>query len=381
MCAYKVCKIECAFWGCQSRVEKIISESVLRTMILMSHRQAWCWQDEYADLTMDDVRKLEHETQLYLNAKMRNDIASLAELDKKFKQLASSKEDLKSLKLVSAAASKASSELTLIVKESNPSLNSKNTTASIETNSDYEDFPPTTNDDQEEKIIEKNLSKQSTNHTIHLTGKSINSDESVDFFYDDNNSYSSSLSNENPNRGGGEEFYDAISQTSMTFSYDDEDEETQSTNSLNSNSSTNSRFNKPNKASRKRRLLMFKKAKSQTSNNNNNNNNKPDASQIKIENNINHYSKVKFDLNLSQKPSHYINDNSKISSSIDLLMIVVHGGNVTCTDTSKQSDFTNFKTTLENLLKMNYSQFLNRIAYRLVACEPICKDALIKLAK
>ena len=73
MCAYKLCRIECAFWGCQSRVEKLISDSVLRHMILMSHRQAWCWQDEYFDLTMDDVRQLELETQRYLLMKMRNE--------------------------------------------------------------------------------------------------------------------------------------------------------------------------------------------------------------------------------------------------------------------------------------------------------------------
>jgi len=73
MCAYKLCRIECAFWGCQSRVEKLISESVLRHMILMSHRQAWCWQDEYFDLSMDDVRQLEAETQKYLLMKMNND--------------------------------------------------------------------------------------------------------------------------------------------------------------------------------------------------------------------------------------------------------------------------------------------------------------------
>jgi hypothetical protein len=72
MCAYKLCRIECAFWGCQSRVEKLISESVLRHTILMSHRQAWCWQDEYVDLTMDDVRQLEIETQRYLTMKMKN---------------------------------------------------------------------------------------------------------------------------------------------------------------------------------------------------------------------------------------------------------------------------------------------------------------------
>jgi hypothetical protein len=80
MCAYKLCRIECAFWGCQSRVEKLISESVLRHMILVSHRQAWCWQDEYVDLTIDDVRELEAETQKYLNMKMRNELISESEL-------------------------------------------------------------------------------------------------------------------------------------------------------------------------------------------------------------------------------------------------------------------------------------------------------------
>lgn len=63
MCCYKLCRIECAFWGCQSRMEKLISESVLRHMIFLSHREAWCWQDEFHGLTMEDVRELEAETQ------------------------------------------------------------------------------------------------------------------------------------------------------------------------------------------------------------------------------------------------------------------------------------------------------------------------------
>ena len=72
MCVYKLCRIECAFWGCQSRVEKLISESVLRHTILITHRQAWCWQDEYQHLNIEDVRKLEAETQRYLSMKMNN---------------------------------------------------------------------------------------------------------------------------------------------------------------------------------------------------------------------------------------------------------------------------------------------------------------------
>jgi len=40
--------------------------------MLRAHRQAWCWQDEYYGLTMDDIRRLERETQLALHEKMTN---------------------------------------------------------------------------------------------------------------------------------------------------------------------------------------------------------------------------------------------------------------------------------------------------------------------
>lgn len=38
--------------------------------MLRAHRQAWCWQDEYYGLTLDDIRALERETQLALAEKM-----------------------------------------------------------------------------------------------------------------------------------------------------------------------------------------------------------------------------------------------------------------------------------------------------------------------
>ena len=38
--------------------------------MLRAHRQAWCWQDEYFGLTMDDIRRLERETQAHLAEKM-----------------------------------------------------------------------------------------------------------------------------------------------------------------------------------------------------------------------------------------------------------------------------------------------------------------------
>ena len=38
--------------------------------MLRAHRQAWCWQDEYQGLTLEDIRKLEQETQEALRQKM-----------------------------------------------------------------------------------------------------------------------------------------------------------------------------------------------------------------------------------------------------------------------------------------------------------------------
>lgn len=42
----------------------------LRKVMLRAHRQAWCWQDEWIDLTMDDIRRLEEETARMLAQKM-----------------------------------------------------------------------------------------------------------------------------------------------------------------------------------------------------------------------------------------------------------------------------------------------------------------------
>lgn len=38
--------------------------------MLRAHRQAWSWQDEYQGLTLDDIRRLELETQEALRQKM-----------------------------------------------------------------------------------------------------------------------------------------------------------------------------------------------------------------------------------------------------------------------------------------------------------------------
>lgn len=42
----------------------------LRKVMVRAHRQAWCWQDEWYGLTIEDIRQLEKEAQLMLAQKM-----------------------------------------------------------------------------------------------------------------------------------------------------------------------------------------------------------------------------------------------------------------------------------------------------------------------
>uniref|UniRef100_A0A8C7NTF6 DDHD domain-containing protein n=1 Tax=Oncorhynchus mykiss TaxID=8022 RepID=A0A8C7NTF6_ONCMY len=70
MCAYKLCKVEFRYWGMQSKIERFIHDVGLRKVMVRAHRQAWCWQDEWYGLTIEDIRQLELETQLALAQKM-----------------------------------------------------------------------------------------------------------------------------------------------------------------------------------------------------------------------------------------------------------------------------------------------------------------------
>jgi hypothetical protein len=83
MCAYKLCRVEFKYWGAQSRVEKFIHDTALRKIMLRAHRQAWGWQDEWFGLTMDDIRRIERETQEHLAQRMAAKDADPSEANQK----------------------------------------------------------------------------------------------------------------------------------------------------------------------------------------------------------------------------------------------------------------------------------------------------------
>ncbi|XP_071487163.1 protein retinal degeneration B-like [Diadema antillarum] len=70
MCAYKLCRVEFRYWGMQNRIEKFIHDVALKKTMLMAHRQAWCWQDEWYGLSIDDIRQLEREAAQELQERM-----------------------------------------------------------------------------------------------------------------------------------------------------------------------------------------------------------------------------------------------------------------------------------------------------------------------
>ncbi|VDL90172.1 unnamed protein product [Schistocephalus solidus] len=108
MCSYKLCRVNFAYWGMQSKIESFIHDigvfrhfglrigispllfgirhflrhmpapiaaylsiaiAIRRTMV-SAHRQAWTWQDEWYGLTMAEIRRLEAETAKALAEKM-----------------------------------------------------------------------------------------------------------------------------------------------------------------------------------------------------------------------------------------------------------------------------------------------------------------------
>ena len=58
-------------------MERLIHEMGVQKTFAMAHRQVWCWQDEWVDLTLSDIRRLEAETAQYLQKVMQGELDSI----------------------------------------------------------------------------------------------------------------------------------------------------------------------------------------------------------------------------------------------------------------------------------------------------------------
>uniref|UniRef100_A0A6Q2XFZ8 Phosphatidylinositol transfer protein beta isoform n=1 Tax=Esox lucius TaxID=8010 RepID=A0A6Q2XFZ8_ESOLU len=61
MCAYKLVTVKFKWWGLQTKVENFIHKQEKR-IFTNFHRQLFCWIDNWVELTMADIRRMEEET-------------------------------------------------------------------------------------------------------------------------------------------------------------------------------------------------------------------------------------------------------------------------------------------------------------------------------
>ncbi|XP_073695554.1 phosphatidylinositol transfer protein beta isoform-like [Garra rufa] len=62
MCSYQLLTVKFKWWGLQNTVESFIHKHEKR-IFTNFHRQLFCWIDQWVDLSMEDIRRMEEETQ------------------------------------------------------------------------------------------------------------------------------------------------------------------------------------------------------------------------------------------------------------------------------------------------------------------------------
>ncbi|KAG7335845.1 hypothetical protein KOW79_000538 [Hemibagrus wyckioides] len=74
MCSYK--RVQCSFevYGFQGRTEEFIHRNI-RDVLLVGHRQAVAWIDEWHGMSLEEVREFEKQLQQETNQKMKNDMS------------------------------------------------------------------------------------------------------------------------------------------------------------------------------------------------------------------------------------------------------------------------------------------------------------------
>ncbi|XP_035904337.1 cytoplasmic phosphatidylinositol transfer protein 1 isoform X2 [Anopheles stephensi] len=81
MCSYKLVEASFEVWGLQTRVEDFIQKCI-RDVLLLGHRQAFAWIDEWHGMSIDDVRMYEKDKQMEANDKLRQSLPPAMETDK-----------------------------------------------------------------------------------------------------------------------------------------------------------------------------------------------------------------------------------------------------------------------------------------------------------
>ncbi len=80
MWVYKVVICECKIWGLQSKIESKIME-VERSLFLRLHRRMYCSIDDWINLSMEQIRAFEDDTQKELKMLQTSDVEEPTRLE------------------------------------------------------------------------------------------------------------------------------------------------------------------------------------------------------------------------------------------------------------------------------------------------------------
>ncbi|KAJ9597551.1 hypothetical protein L9F63_011609 [Diploptera punctata] len=69
MCSYKMVQVTFEVWGLQTKAEDLIQRSI-REILLLGHRQAFAWIDDWYGMALEDVRAYEQQMQHETNTKV-----------------------------------------------------------------------------------------------------------------------------------------------------------------------------------------------------------------------------------------------------------------------------------------------------------------------
>jgi len=80
MCSYKSVEVTLDLWAFQSRIEEYIHKSI-REILMVGHRQAVAWIDDWYGMTIEDVRDYEKKMQAETNERLRQEMESASDQD------------------------------------------------------------------------------------------------------------------------------------------------------------------------------------------------------------------------------------------------------------------------------------------------------------
>nr|CFW94244.1 Eka-PI transferase 1 protein [Euperipatoides kanangrensis] len=341
MCAYKLCRVEFRYWGTQNKIERFIHDTGLRKTMLRAHRQAWCWQDEWFGLTMSDIRQLELETQKALSEKMSKANEEMMDEEEEGDYQGSSP----ALNITNSASHNLSptsehsindspkrskpQELTLqeLRHDGLSEYRAGNRLGWSRSSSKASLHTPGTGSN-------KGMTEQWCLETIRRDSDSSSDDEFFDCQEDADDDDDDDV----------EEFIKPISKWSSVEIIPGDDDLSTDSPGIQTDSIFSSSFMQNIKSERSRHLQAMTQ----------------------------HSIDMSLPCSPTLSPSHQ-------TCSTTMLLIVLHGGSLLDPGSdlaSKKADIVTLRSTFDSIMRAHYPAMLGHLVIRLVACPPICSDAL-----